>query len=251
MPQALVPPPPKKKIPFNGLSIHTFTFSQSQDYKDDHSGLATLSDCGVKPNGTIHLMVLLYAVPSHLDNVVFDLYWGYPSSGRDYLDAVAVTFNGQKWLEFVSWRTKWAANGAIQHSGDMMDDMKRQGHHIIKVSLKSMPSEVTHVFFTLSSYNSPTISHYKTPSMRFYEESNPEQMLCTEQISKAGHKQAIVMCSLMRSGNQWLVHSNGAISKGNLHRFEPLLETVQGLIAKTGNYPYVPFKVHYSTAYRP
>ncbi|XP_072018582.1 uncharacterized protein [Amphiura filiformis] len=169
---------------------------QLKDYKDDHSGLATLSDFSVKLNSTIHLMVLLYAIPSHLDKVVFDLYWGYPSWKRDYLDADAVTFNGQKWLEFADYRNRQAANGAIQHSGDMMDDLNRQGHHIIKVHLKSMPSDVTHVFFILSSYNSPTISHYKSPSMRFYEESNPEKMLCTEEISKAGHKQAIVEKSL-------------------------------------------------------
>ena len=196
-------------------------------------------------------MVLLYAVPKHLDKVVFDLNWGYPSTGRDYLDAVAVPFSGQKWLGFIDWRHKNGAGGAIQHSGDKMDDFNRRGHHIIKVHLKSLPSNITHVFFSLSSYRSPTICHYKSPSMRFYEESRPDQMLCTEEISKAGNRPGIVMCSLMKDGDKWLVHSNGALTNGNLSKCEPLLETIQGCIAKTGNYPHVPFKVYYSRSHRP
>ena len=196
-------------------------------------------------------MVLLYAVPKHLDKVVFDLNWGYPSTGRDFLDAVAVTFNGQKYLQAVDFQTKQCANGAIQHSGDKMDDVNRRGHHMITVHLKSIPSNITHVFFSLSPWRASTICHFKSPSMRFYEESRPDQMLCTEEISKAGNRQAIVMCSLMKDGDNCLVHSNGALSNGNLQKFEPLLETMQGCIAKTGNYPYVPVKVYYSTCHRP
>ena len=77
-------------------------------------------------------MVLLYAVPEHLDKVVFDLYWGYPTTGRDYLDACADIFKGQEWLEFVDYRNKCGANNSVEHSGDLMNDFKRQGHHIIK-----------------------------------------------------------------------------------------------------------------------
>ena len=192
-------------------------------------------------------MVLLYAVPDHLDKVVFDLSWGYPTTGRDFLDACADIFKGQEWIGFVDFDAKKLriAPEAVVHSGDMMDDYHRRGHHVIKVSLKKIPARVTHIFFTLCTWKSPTISRYPNPSMKFYEESNPSHMLCTEQISKAGNRQAIVMCSLMRSGSQWLVHSNGTPSDGNNFKYEPILLTVQKLIAKTGNYPYVPFTVSY------
>ena len=53
-----------------------------------------LSSYDVKPFHTIHLMVLLYAVPSHYDHVIFDLFWGYLIRGRDYLDASCLVFNG-------------------------------------------------------------------------------------------------------------------------------------------------------------
>ena len=199
------------------------------------------------PNSTIHVMVLLCAVPEHLDKVVFDLYWGYPDSGKDYLDACADIFKGQEWLGFVDYRHKIPSefNGSVVHSGDLMDDIRRQGHHIIKVSLKKVPSRVTHIFFTLCTYKSPKISRYPNPSMKFYEESNPERLLCTEQISKANNRQAIVMCSLMRQGGQWTVQSNGTPSDGNNFKYEPILDTIQGLIAKTGNYPHVPYHVSY------
>ena len=179
-------------------------------------------------------MVLLYAVPSGLNKVVFDLYWGYPAGGRDYLDASALMFSGQSYLEVVDYRHNGLAGSAIHHSGDLMNDTNRLGHHIINVELKRIPTNVTSIFFTLSAWNSPTISHFKTPSLKFYEESNPGKMLCEDKIQKAGHRQAIVMCSLSRRGGQWFVDSNGALSNGNAKQYSPLIATIQGLIAKMG-----------------
>ena len=216
------------------------SFCSIQEYNSTHTSLCTLRNNGIKPGATIHLMVLLCAVPPNLDKVVFDLCWGYPYAGRDYLDAVAFTFQGQQWLEWIGYTHENGASGAIRHSGDVMDDLQQKGHHTINVSLRSIPSNVTHIFFTLSTWTTSSIAHFRSPSMKFYEESRPDQMLCTDEISKAGHRSAIIMCSLSRSDGRWLVHGNGTTSDGKLCCMEPLLATIQKLIAKTGNYPHVP-----------
>ena len=179
-------------------------------------------------------MVLLYAVPSYLNEVVFDLYWGYPAHGRDYLDASALMFARKQCAGVVDYRHRNRANGAIVHSGDLMDDAHQMGHHFITVELHNIPSRVTSIFFTLSAWDSPTISHYKHPSLKFYEKSNPGKMLCTDQTRKAGHRQAIVMCSLSKRAGQWFVDSNGALSNGNASEYDPLMATIRGLITKMG-----------------
>ncbi len=194
----------------------------------------TLSTYGIKPGATIHLVVLLYAVPSTLTNVVFDLYWGFPSSGLDYLDASALIYNGLNYCDVADWQSNCKARSAIFHSGDMIDERNNIGHHIIKVHLDKMPPYVSHVFFTLSAWDSPSISHYRNPSLRFYEESNPGKMLCKDETKKAGHRQAIVMCSLTKRGGRWFVHENGALSSGNAGDYSPLRKTCRGIIQTMG-----------------
>ena len=214
---------------------HSFSWLSNLQDIQPNSVEATLSTYSVIPGSTVHLMVLLCAVPTHLNKVVFDLYWGYPSrGGRDYLDASALLFCGTSFVEVADFRLKNKTH-AIRHSGDVMDDRNRLGHHIINVELKNIPANITKVFFTLSAWNAPTISHFRNPSLKFYEQSNPGKMLCTDQTNKAGHRQAIVMCSLSRRGGQWFVDSNGALSSGNAKAYAPLITTIQGLIMTMGD----------------
>lgn len=198
-------------------------------------------------------MVLLYAVPTHLDKVVFDLYWGFPSSGKDYLDACAWSFEGQIWRGHVNFYKKVKLAGALSHSGDKIDFIKRQGHQYIEVDLHRIPLNITHIYFTLSSYSSRTISRFKNPSMRFYAANRPDVMLCEDQTKKAAHRQAIVMCSLQKIDGTWSVHENGALSDGQAlgHGIEPILETIQGLIANTGPFPYHPLNIKWKKRTNP
>ncbi|XP_072016892.1 uncharacterized protein [Amphiura filiformis] len=231
--------PEKQSLLFNGNKL--------QDLDEIHIVENTLSRCGVTPNSTIHGMVLLYAVPSNLDKVVFDLYWGFPSSGKDYLDACAWAFEGQRWDDKVRFVDKTAFDGALRHSGDRVDLFEREGHQIIDVELSRIPSNITHIFFTLSSYSSRTISHFRNPSMKFYDASNPLVMLCEDKTNEAGHRQAIVMCSLQKI-DKWYVFGQGALCDGNAQiGIKPMLETIQELIAKTGRYPHEPLNIVTST----
>ncbi|XP_033120790.1 uncharacterized protein LOC117119920 isoform X1 [Anneissia japonica] len=217
-------PPEKQRLVYNGKELKDIQSNNSE---------ATLATYNVRPGSTIHLMVLLYAVPTSLNKVVFDLYWGYPARGRDYLDASALMFSGSSFIEVADYRILNKIH-SILHSGDLMDDCNMLGHHIINVEFHSIPAHVTSIFFTLSAWNSPKISHFKTPSLKFYEQSNPSKKLCEDKISKAGHRQAIVMCSLSRRGGQWFVDSNGSLSDGNARNYSSLIVTIQGLIAKMG-----------------
>lgn len=179
---------------------------------------------------TLQLMVLMYSIPSHFNHVIFDLYWGYPKHGRDYLDASCLAFAGKSHICVVDYGHMIFNGTAIKHSGDVMNDATRTGHHTIEVHLKEIPSNITHLYFTLSAWNSPIIANYPNPSLKFYEATNKTKDLCKTTFSEARYAQAIVMCSVVRRGNQWEIFECGKTSGGNAKNYEQLIQTIQGLI---------------------
>ena len=190
---------------------------------------ARLSDYNIKPNSMLMLVVLMFAIPDQFDNVVFDLFWGYPIGKRDYLDASCLLFQGQSFMSVVDYHNH--PMSCIRHSGDVMDDQRRLGHHTINVHLKNIPSNVTHLFFTLSAYMSPNISKYPNPSLKFYEADKPNKDLCKTSFTHAGHSQAVIMCSVSRDvGGRWNIFESGKLSAGNVNNYNPLAATIQSLI---------------------
>ncbi|XP_038049778.1 uncharacterized protein LOC119723301 [Patiria miniata] len=210
-----------QQLIYNGIEMEEFTESHAQ---------TTLGSYKVPPKTTIYVRRLLYSVPASLDKVVFDLNWGYPASGKDALDASVLIFNGKICVDVLDYKRK--SQPAMRHSGDVMNDETQTGHHLINVDLHSLSSLITRLFFTLSAWNSPTVSKYPNPSLRCYEESNPDKMLCEDYIKKLNQSQAIVVCWLARQRGKWCVFSAGKPSAGNAEDYNPLIATIQGMIAK-------------------
>ncbi|KAK3091885.1 hypothetical protein FSP39_023439 [Pinctada imbricata] len=211
----------KQKLLFEGKELPAY-LPNGQNSK--------LGELDVKPNSTIYLVILLYAIPDAFEDVVFDLHWGYPyKRRRDYLDASCLIYDGMSFCSVVDYSS--TRFQGIHHSGDIMNDHLRQGHHIINVNLKQIPSKVTHLFFTLSAWNSPDISRYPNPSLRFYEAKNKNKDLCKTTFTHARHSQAVVMCSVSRSTNgKWQIFESGKLSAGNAYNYSSLQKTVKELI---------------------
>eukprot|EP00299_Pterocystis_sp_00344_P019074 c9497_g1_i3.p1 GENE.c9497_g1_i3~~c9497_g1_i3.p1 ORF type:complete len:318 (-),score=52.82 c9497_g1_i3:57-1010(-) len=185
--------------------------------------------CHVGDGANIQLIILLIAIKEGegIHNVVFDLYWGYPSTGQDYLDGSCLAYANTNFTEHVDYATISILNGALVHSGDIITNT--QGHHIIKVDLDKMPKVITKLFFILSAWNSPYISHFPNPSVRLYENSRPNVELCQYQITSVGNSQAVVMCCLVRVDDGWDVQAIGRRSSGNAKNYEPLKSTIQSM----------------------
>ncbi|XP_022093806.1 uncharacterized protein LOC110980997 [Acanthaster planci] len=214
-------PTQSQQLIYNGTEMKEFT---------DDKAAATLGHYKVLPTTTIYVRRLLFSAPeNNLNKVVFDLHWGYPSTGRDFLDATAIIFSGTELIDYLDYRK--LSHESLRHSGDRMDDRARTGHHFMNVDLQQVPSSFTHIFFTLSSWQSPTIAKFPNPSLRFYEESDPDTMLCEDTITRVNHSQAIVMCWLSRNKGKWCVYSAGRASNGNSEDYEPLYETITDIIA--------------------
>lgn len=218
----LGPVPDKQRILYKEQELKT---------QLDSGKYATLQDYAVKPFSTLHLIVVLYEINNEsLDNVIFDLFWGYPVSGCDFLDASVLMYNRQSFQAVVDY--EHTAFQGVSHSGDVMDDAKRLGHHTINVKLKSLPAAVDKLFFTLSAWNSPNISKYKNPSLRFFDAREPNKQLCSDHMQHAAYSQAIIMCSLCKINGMWKVFSLRKLSAGNAMNYAPLQQTIGGIIAQ-------------------
>ena len=190
-----------------------------------------MRDYNVQPNSTIYLLVLLYAIPDGFDHAIFDLFWGYPHHGVDFLDASVLLYSGSTFIEVVDYAHMASQScTAVKHSGDVMDDAKQLGHHTINVSIKSIPAHINKLVFTLSAWNSPNISKYPNPSLKFFDAKYPNKQLCDDTMSHAAFSQAIIMCCLTNRGGGWKVFSLKNPSAGNARNYEPLKKTILGLI---------------------
>lgn len=189
-----------------------------------------MQDYSVQPFSTLHLIVVLYEINHSLENAVFDLFWGYPSSGRDYLDASVLIYSGSSLQGIVDFRQE--CFDGISHSGDVMDDANCLGHHTIHVQLKSLPFYINKLFFTLSAWDSPNISKYKNPSLRFFDAKEPNKQLCSDQMGHAAHSQAVIMCSLSKIDGVWKVFSLRTLSAGNANDYSPLEQTIGDIITQ-------------------
>lgn len=178
----------------------------------------------------MYLVILLYAIPEAFDHVVFDLHWGFPVSGCDFLDASCLVYQSSNFLQLADYRRNHLPG--ITHSGDVIDEANRIGHHTIHVYLKQIQSNVTHLFFTLSAWNSPNISKYPNPSLKFYEAGNMKKDLCKTTFTHAGNSQAVIMCSLSKNTQgRWEIYESGKLSSGNAKNYAPLQSTISKLIS--------------------
>ena len=203
-----------------------------QIYSEDGNAL-NLKDFGIERGATVHMMILMYAIPDHLDHVIFDLSWNYPTSGRDFLDASCLIFNNNNYLGTVNYISgEWPGEiKAIQHSGDGMDDANQKGFHTMDIFLKKVPAEVTHLFFALSVWTTPSMSHFKSPALRFYDAAKKEKDLCSTSLVHAANSEACVMCYVKRKPKGWDIFESGHLSDGNANNYDPLKETIQKVIS--------------------
>ncbi|XP_071133210.1 uncharacterized protein [Mytilus edulis] len=204
---------------------------ESREMNNDSSNgrSATLGNYGIKPNVSVSMVICLYSIPEQFNNVVFDLYWAYPWHGREYLNASCLMFSGTSFYGVCDFARQ--PHHSVRHSGDIMDNKKRIGHQSIVVYLHYIPSEVTHLFFTLSAWRCPNLSTYNKTSLKFYEASRPDESLCKTKFKHAKHSQAVIMCSVSREEGKWEIYQSGELSGGNVRRYGPLKETIKRLIS--------------------
>jgi len=106
------------------------------------------------------------------------------------------------------------------------------GHHKITSKLYELPENVTHLYFILSAWNSPSLGCYKTPTFSLIDKEHPNKNLCRYELKNVSHSKAVIMCSVARTGNTWRVYIVGTESAGNAKDYRPIeqkIQTMEGL----------------------
>ncbi|KAJ4456428.1 putative Serine/threonine-protein phosphatase 6 catalytic subunit [Paratrimastix pyriformis] len=197
----------------------------------------TLGTAGVVPGATIQMILAMYAIKrgDSLNHVTFDLHWGYPPSGQDYLDASCLIFDaagGNRDFKWADYSKRDECAGAVHHSGDKMTSSS--GCHTIEIDLRQLPPEAHFLFFTLSAYNCRDISQFHQPAVNLFETRNPGQPLTEYCIRHAGRSEAVVMCGLCRAGDGWVVQAIGTQCAGTVRDYSDMIRVCQETLRRPG-----------------
>ncbi|RIA95138.1 hypothetical protein C1645_872984 [Glomus cerebriforme] len=216
----------KQKLIHKGVELQTFS-SPGRIKKQ-------LSDYSIVAESHIQLMVLLYSISKELsiNALTFDLFWGYPKTGGDFLDGTCMLYTGtgsnSKHYRTFDYNTRnFIDVPNMSHSGDVMDNINQRGHHRITANLASMPHNVTKLYFILSAFNSPNIGCFPNPSFKMFDPSYPEIQLCSYTIRSAATSKAVIMCIVEKSEKgDWNIFEIGKLSDGNVWNYTPILNTI-------------------------
>lgn len=197
---------------------------------------AKLADYGIGINASILLLLPLYCIPEHLDHVVFDLSWEFPSTNPDFLDATCMAFAKAEFVQVIDWThpsNAYYLNDSVKHSEkNLLGPGAKTGHQTIHVYLKRVPANITHLYFILSSWRSSSLSAFQNPSLKFYDASSENVNLCETTFSHAMNSQAVIMCYASRVGTKWQIYECGVRSlvAGNSKCYNPIRARISDLI---------------------
>eukprot|EP01124_Arcella_intermedia_P031675 TRINITY_DN7217_c0_g1_i1.p1 TRINITY_DN7217_c0_g1~~TRINITY_DN7217_c0_g1_i1.p1 ORF type:complete len:326 (+),score=72.38 TRINITY_DN7217_c0_g1_i1:15-992(+) len=174
------------------------------------------------PNGSvIQLLIVLFDFSkTKIEDITFDLLWGYPISGRDYLDATCFLYGKDGYISYLDYSNR--KETGVCHSGDVMDNVYEIGHHTIDVNLKLISTKVTKIFFTLSAWRSPTIGDFIEPSVKVFDKAAPTVELSKYVIMEAAQYSCVIMCGLELLSTGWVATTYGRFSSGNAMNYDQL-----------------------------
>lgn len=152
---------------------------------------------------------------------------------KDYLDASVLLYSRNSYQELLDWK-RGKQYGGVVHSGDLKDDETNlSGHQKITVQIKSLPPHIDKIFFTLSAFQSKTISMFPNPRLRFFDARHPDDQLCDDSLTQAAHSQAVIMCSMCKTEEgKWHVLSLKTVCNGNAENYDPIKEAIGELITR-------------------
>ncbi|RIB18383.1 hypothetical protein C2G38_2085824 [Gigaspora rosea] len=216
----------KQKLIFDGVELKVL-----KNTKFQFGGDMKLIEYGIREGSLVQLIVVLYSITKEvsISNLSFDLHWGFPLSGVDYLDGTCLIYAGNVLWKKYDYSSPFDPNiPYIKHSGDIINMAAERGRHIITIQLDQLPMEITKLYFILSAWGCPNIGHFRNPSFLLYDEDSPKKdQLCDYSIQTAATSQAVIMCYVARSMDDcWEVIPVGKLSNGNALNYHPIKSSI-------------------------
>lgn len=195
----------------------------------------TLQDIKIPPNSTLHLIVVICAVPDGLDELKFHFCWGLRRGENipDYLDVSVFPCSGAHNVGYIYYRERSLDYvPGIEHSGSA-DMSHNEGSQSVNINLKIIPKHIDNIVFTLSAWRSSSVSEYPYYRLNFYDLKDPDKQLCNDRVATSvKESRSIIMCSLIRKNDTWEVIAVKKGSDGFTRDYYPLKDTIESLIKR-------------------
>lgn len=173
-----------------------------------------------------------YSASSDLSRVVFADVWKFQGDQK-YLDATCLVYKGKQLVHTVDYRHQNAEEGAIQHSGDVME--QGRGTHTIHINLEQLSPTISSCVFVISAWADATLADILSPSIAFRNaDSENDAPLCTYDLDaqhKISYLTSVIMCKLYRTTDgKWHVQAIGDAHKGAADNYGPIYQAVEKLL---------------------
>ncbi|PYE50003.1 TerD family protein [Deinococcus yavapaiensis] len=130
------------------------------------------------------------------------------------LDANALMFDADGQLvEAVWFRELQNANGSVRHSGDNRTGAGDGDDETISVDLTRLPQHVTTLIFSVNNYSGPNFSEVENAYCRLVNLDGDKE-IARYDLGAQGSHSALIMASLRRQGNDWVMTAIGQTSRG-------------------------------------
>lgn len=153
-----------------------------------------------------------------LERVFMGLGWDTSSSlfggGSIDLDASCAMFTENKELvDTVSFSHLYSNDGSVRHSGDNLTGAGDGDDEKINVDLRTVPSNVKSIVFTINSYRGQAFDKVKNCFARLVDTvSNTE--VCMYKLSEKGSHTGMIMCKIYRHNGEWKLSALGLPCNG-------------------------------------
>lgn len=212
------------------ILVNAVKNSRKKKYHTDRTDFSKIHASGVSK---ILLKGESYTCNTNLKTVRLEDIWKFPQGKSKYLDASCLIyfFDETKPVEYVDYcRRSYNVNGAISHSGDMIDGEKSQGKHIITVDLTKLPKTVSALYFTITAFYSK-LTDILSPEILFMDPDS-DQQLCSYQFAdtkSCGNNSAVVMAKMERKSAdaQWQVIAIGHLGMGMAGNYGPIEDDIK------------------------
>jgi stress response protein SCP2 len=203
-----------------------------------HSDEVKLAKYQLDGGDILTAVALLVEVDTGVQRLRFELQWDNPQGKEDYLDGSCFLYEHANFVKVVDFQHRHSGiearndrgEYAATHTGDKRLD--KGWSHGIEVLTSAIPAHVTHLFFSLSAYSSPTIGAFPNPGVEIFEPmvDGAVRPLGGYGIERAGDQQAVVMCAMYRRPLGWRVAEVEQFCAGNAKEYAGILATCQGIV---------------------
>lgn len=130
------------------------------------------------------------------------------------LDASVIMLDAAKSaVDVVYFGQKTSKDGSIRHGGDNRTGDGSGDDEVIYVNLATLPANVAHLVFTVSSFRGQTFNEVDNAVARLVNDGNAQE-ICRFALTEQGAHTGVVMASLSKNSDGWTMAAHGKPCQG-------------------------------------